>query len=574
METCDDKIGISQIIRIKQGVAFNDIIVVEPVTTKQLTKCRKVSIRIAKQGKRLTSYLRIHNQDIKDLLSLGSYVFNNQGLYYKFGGGIVMHIDDCDGNIIHADTEFDMDSDDSNIIIMYGDALCKDLFKSDYDFQSKGIGGLNLELIEIFRKALSTRALKTQTIKKLNIKHKKGIVLYGPPGTGKTLIARKLCGIISTIEPKIVNGPDVLDKYVGESEKKIRELFAEAEQDYAINKEDASLHVIIFDEIDAICKTRGTGSSSTGVGDTIVNQLLTKIDGVNQIDNIFIVAMTNRFDMLDPALLRAGRLELHVKIGLPALDGRKEIFNVHMKAMMNSTALDHTPNLESLAELTQGFTGAEIEAVVNNSMARAVHRLLNSENNTEDEDVVITSDDFTQSVLEFSPQFGNSSNKITKLLGKYPINPERSSANLLDNGENYSVIINNKGQFMNEFLQKLNSAKSSTVKIITDYDLIGKSDNDKISLLQTNCHECYEADNSVLLITNVDNLVGYLNLRGVVAFSNNILQTLISIINTYPIYNNKMTIVLSIYDDDLINCITDKFSLDEKFIVNESFDFN
>jgi vesicle-fusing ATPase len=568
IEMDDNHIGISTIGRTKHIISLGDYVNIEPIDTQQLIKCNKVTMKITKHKKHITPYLRIHNQDIKEMLIPLKYLFDNQGLYYDFGGGIIINIEKCDGNILHSNTEFEIDSDDPKIIIMYGKALCRDLFRSDYNFQNKGIGGLNIELIEIFRKALSTRALKPQTIKKLGIKHKKGIVLYGPPGTGKTLIGRKISGIISAIEPKIVNGPDILDKYVGESEKKIRELFSDAELDFETNKEQAGLHVIIFDEIDAICKTRGSGSSSTGVGDSIVNQLLTKIDGIKQIDNVFIIAITNRFDMLDPALLRAGRLELHVKVGLPSFEGRREIFQVHMKSMMDNSILDHIPNFDSLAKLTQGYTGAEIEALVNNSMSIAVHRLLNENDNDDDNDnVIITLADFMKSISEFIPQFGNSSNKIIKLLDKYPSCDETFPIDILNNDRQYTIIINRQGMFMNEFLRKLYSVKSDTVKIITEYDLIGKSDSDKITLLQNNCHECYEADNSIFLMTNVNNLIGYMNLSGVITFSNNILQTLISIINTYPIYNNKMTIILSIYDEDLLNCIYEKFSLDNEYII-------
>jgi vesicle-fusing ATPase len=107
--------------------------------------------------------------------------------------------------------------------------------------------------------------------------------------TGKTLIARQIGKLLNAVEPKIVNGPEVLDKYVGESEKKVRELFADAERDEAALAEESPLHVIIFDEIDAICKQRGTVGGGTGVHDSIVNTLLTKIDGVDSLNNILLI---------------------------------------------------------------------------------------------------------------------------------------------------------------------------------------------------------------------------------------------------------------------------------------------
>ena len=135
------------------------------------------------------------------------------------------------------------------------------------------------------------------------------MLLHGPPGTGKTLIARQIGKMLNGREPKVVNGPEVLSKFVGESEENVRKLFAEAEADSRARGPDADLHVIIFDEIDAVCKARGSVASSAGVHDTVVNQLLTKIDGVDALNNILLIGMTNRKDMLDEALLRPGRLE-------------------------------------------------------------------------------------------------------------------------------------------------------------------------------------------------------------------------------------------------------------------------
>lgn len=106
---------------------------------------------------------------------------------------------------------------------------------------------------------------------------------------GKTLIARQIGKLLNAVEPKIVNGPEILDKYVGESEKKVRELFADAERDEAALAEESPLHVIIFDEIDAICKARGSTGGGTGVHDSIVNTLLTKIDGVESLNNILLI---------------------------------------------------------------------------------------------------------------------------------------------------------------------------------------------------------------------------------------------------------------------------------------------
>ena len=158
---------------------------------------------------------------------------------------------------------------------------------------------------------------------KYGIKHVKGMLLYGPPGTGKTLIARQIAKALNCDDPQIVNGPEIFDKYVGGSEEKIRKLFANAESEYAKYGDESNLHIIIFDEIDAICRPRGTVSSGTGVHESVVNQLLSKIDGVHALNNILVIGMTNRKDMIDEAVLRPGRLEIHKEIGLADEAGRR-----------------------------------------------------------------------------------------------------------------------------------------------------------------------------------------------------------------------------------------------------------
>lgn len=117
-----------------------------------------------------------------------------------------------------------------------------------------GVGGLNKELENIFRRAFASRRFPPFILKKYGISHIKGILLYGPPGTGKTLIARKLAKSLNSREPKIVNGPEIFSKYVGESDENIRKLFKDAKDDMAKLGDQSPLHIIIFDEIDAVCK--------------------------------------------------------------------------------------------------------------------------------------------------------------------------------------------------------------------------------------------------------------------------------------------------------------------------------
>lgn len=252
--------------------------------------------------------------------------------------------------------------------------------KSTFKFEDVGIGGLDEEFSAIFRRAFASRIFPQQIIQKLGIQHVRGVLLYGPPGTGKTLMAREIGKMLNAHEPKIVNGPEILNKFVGQSEENIRNLFKDAENEYKVSGDDSKLHIIIFDELDAICKQRSGGNSSggTGVGDSVVNQLLSKMDGVDQLNNILIIGMTNRKDLIDEALLRPGRLEVHMEIGLPTEAGRLQILKIHTAQMRQNRALADDVDLDELASITKNFTGAEINGLIKNASSFAFRRHIKS----------------------------------------------------------------------------------------------------------------------------------------------------------------------------------------------------
>ena len=160
-----------------------------------------------------------------------------------------------------------------------------------------GIGGLSEQLLTIFRRLFASRRLPSHLIKEMNIKHVRGMIIYGPPGCGKTLLARQIGQLLNCQDTKIVNGPELLNMYVGESEANTRKLFAEAISD----KDCQALHLIICDEFDALSRVRGTTLNNSPVLDNVVNTLLSYIDGVNQLNNILLICMTNRIDLVDPA---------------------------------------------------------------------------------------------------------------------------------------------------------------------------------------------------------------------------------------------------------------------------------
>ena len=273
--------------------------------------------------------------------------------------------------------------DKSNPLLMFIESVerHKQIIKSDWSFESMGIGGLDDEFGAILRRAFASRIYSKDVLKSFGIRHVKGILLYGPPGTGKTLIARQISKMIDNNgpEPIKVNGPEILNKYVGASEENIRKLFEAAEKEQKEKGDDSHLHVIIFDEIDAICKQRGSNRGSTGVHDTVVNQLLSKLDGVDQLNNILVIGMTNRKDMIDEALLRPGRFEVHMPIGLPDHQGRIQIFKIKTKAMDQSGRLNkESIDWDILSNLSKNMSGAEIEGVVNHAISLAMEPALDT----------------------------------------------------------------------------------------------------------------------------------------------------------------------------------------------------
>jgi transitional endoplasmic reticulum ATPase len=194
----------------------------------------------------------------------------------------------------------------------------------------------------------------------LHSKPPSGILLHGPPGTGKTLIAKALAHE-SEVNFISVKGPEFLSKWVGESEKAVRETFRKARS--------AAPCIIFFDEVDAIAGMRGRFSGSQ-VTEQVVSQLLTEMDGLEGLKDVILVAATNRPDMLDPALLRAGRFGRHIEIPPPSIEARKAIFKIHLK----NKPLAKDVNITRMAEQLDGYTGAEIQAIAEEATLLTIRR--------------------------------------------------------------------------------------------------------------------------------------------------------------------------------------------------------
>jgi transitional endoplasmic reticulum ATPase len=200
--------------------------------------------------------------------------------------------------------------------------------------------------------------------KEMGIQPPNGLLLYGPPGTGKTLIAKAVATEISANFISI-RGPQMLSKWMGESEKAIREVFKKAKQ--------VSPCIIFFDEIDAIAPVRGMDSSSRAM-ERVVNQLLVEMDGLEVLKDVVVVAATNRPDMIDPALIRSGRFDRAVFIGLPTKDGREEILKIHTRNIPLSDDVD----IIEIADQTDGYVGSDLEAICREAVLLAMREDFNA----------------------------------------------------------------------------------------------------------------------------------------------------------------------------------------------------
>ncbi len=199
----------------------------------------------------------------------------------------------------------------------------------------------------------------------------KGLLLYGPPGTGKTLLA-KAAANESEANFISVKGPELLNKFVGESEKAIREVFRKARQ--------ASPCIIFFDEIDSVAPVRGTGSGDSNVTERVISQFLTEMDGLEELRNVVIIAATNRPDIVDPALLRPGRFDRMLLVPPPDLEARKQIFRIHTK----KTPLAEDVKTDELARKTEGYTGADIASICNTAVMLSIKEHIGKAKDPED----------------------------------------------------------------------------------------------------------------------------------------------------------------------------------------------
>ena len=240
----------------------------------------------------------------------------------------------------------------------------REVFVEVPDTLWEDIGGLETTKQRL-REAVQWPLKYPEVFDTLGLESAAGILLYGPPGTGKTLLAK---AVANESEANFISlkGPELLNKYVGESEKGVREIFAKARQNAPV--------VIFFDEIDSIATQRGRNAGDSGVSERVVSQLLTEMNGLEELENVVVIATTNRPDLIDSALLRPGRFDFQVHIPMPDEVSRRSIFDIHTREKPVVDDID----LDGLASKTEGYNGADIAAICREAAAEASREYINS----------------------------------------------------------------------------------------------------------------------------------------------------------------------------------------------------
>jgi vesicle-fusing ATPase len=363
----------------------------------------------------------------------------------------------------------------------------------------------------------------------------------------------------------------------------MREIFKEAEDDMRQNGDEAKLHMIIFDEIDAVCRPRGSVSSSTGVHESVVNQFLAKLDGVESLDNILVIGMTNRKDMIDEAVLRPGRLEIHKEIGLPDFKGRIQIFEIHTRSINTNTLLSPDVDFDYLADNTKNYTGAEIMAVCRNAVQYTLFRDIDVQNigKLDLKDIMnrkVTMEDFKMSLEEIKPQFGIDDSGFESRLSGGFIDYGPKFTTLYDDCK--ALVENLRNSETNSLLSVLLSGERGVgktafaakialdsgfpfVKMITPEDFVGYSETGKLSKIAKIFDDAYKSPLSLIVLDDLERLIEFIHIGP--RFSNHLLQALLVLVKKKPSHKDRKLFVLGTTS---IKSILEELDLVDGFNVN------
>uniref|UniRef100_A0A061RL63 Vesicle-fusing ATPase n=1 Tax=Tetraselmis sp. GSL018 TaxID=582737 RepID=A0A061RL63_9CHLO len=304
---------------------------------------------------------------------------------------------------------------------------------------------------------------------------------------------------------------------------------------------------------------------SSGVHDTLVNQLLTKIDGVDSLNNILLIGMTNRKDMLDEALLRPGRLEVHIEIGLPDTKGRQQIFKIHTSKMSENSFLDRDVDLLQLAERTKNFSGAEIEGLVKGAVSFALHRQVDVSDLSkpvDDENLKVTMADFERALQEITPAFGSDKESLLNGIINYSSSFDhlyKSCLTLVNQCANsektplISLLLDGPmGAGTTALAATLGiESRFPFVKIISPDDMVGFSEQAKCAKISKVFDDAYKSAVSLIILDDIERLLEYVSIGP--RFSNAVLQALLVLVKRQPPPGRRLMVIGTTSNGDVLS---------------------
>jgi vesicle-fusing ATPase len=353
-----------------------------------------------------------------------------------------------------------------------------------------------------------------------------------------------------------------MSKYVGQSEENVRNLFADAEREQEQYGESSRLHVIVLDEMDAMCKRRGSSGDSTGALDGVVNQFLAKIDGVKALSNVFLIGMTNRKDMIDPALLRPGRLELLVEIGLPDEAGRAHILDIHTAKMRENGYLGSDVSTKTIAARARNFSGAELSGLVRAAQSYAVSREIDVRDPTRSRDgavegIRVCVADFDRALTEMKPAFGFDGERLDACI----------EHGIVPYSEEFDVMLRKCSGFVEQVQSATNGTSMLTlllagetgcgksalaaylaresgypfVRRLSGAEFVGDSETAKTAKIVQAFEDAGKTPLSFLILDDLERLLDYVDIGP--RFSNIVLQTLFNLLRKRANADHRMIVV-------------------------------
>lgn len=439
--------------------------------------------------------------------------------------------------------------------------------------ESLGIGGLDKEFKDILRRAFVPHMYPSQKLKDIGITHVKGMLLYGPPGTGKTLTAKTIGKLLNARPPKMISGPELLDKYVGGSEQKIRDLFSDAYQEWKEKEDSSELHIIIIDELDAVCKQRGSKSDNTGTLDSMVNQLLAMMDGPEAPGNILVIGMTNRKELIDKALLRPGRFEVHLTINLPNEEGRESILKIHTKKLKENNSLSDDVDIKKLAKDTPNFSGAELAGLVRSATSFAMEREMNK-----DKDIIVNSDDFTRALKEVKPGYGSNDREILELSVRFGFLEATNYRSIIQRVIEFGNTILNGSMNNGSLLlsasspgsgcsticyEIIKSLKCEFVSVISAAQLVKKTSTEpgQVEYISQIFEAAHQVPRAVIILDGLESIIQYIPIG--FRFSSSIMQAITAHMSDSSSNGNKIIVIATTADKQAMETIGFTNSFDE-----------